>query len=236
MASEDQMSFAFGEQLILSGVSILQDAFAKNGFEPRAFSKNDPNCDGEDKSSYTDEDDILLTWKNNADETEGLVITEKEPFEIQKFPAISVSIANNDMKNLDLGQYMRPYVKNGVRVGDILGGGGEFDLVFRCMAESTAMRKKLADRVLAVLLIRREEFLKYGIALQTTRFGGYGSIPYINGDKSIYYSDVFAHCWGEWEFPFDRNLPILKQIKYAFQIISGQVQSPTSFLWNIENP
>jgi len=233
--ANDQAAFVFGEQLILTGVSILQDAFKNSGFEPNAFSKNDPNCTGEDKSSATDEDDRLLTWNNNREETEGLVITEKEPFDIQRFPTITTSISNGDMKNLDFGQFMRPYVKDGVHVGDVLGGGGEFDMVFRCMAESTAMRKKMTDRVMAVLLIKREEFWKYGVTLQTVRLGGYNSIPYINNDKSIYYSDIVAHCWGEWEFPFDKRLPLLKQFKLAFQLVRGQVQSSTKLLWNVEN-
>lgn len=232
--ADDRAFFVFGEQLILAAVSILQDAFKSNPFQPNDFSRNDPNCTGEDKSSYTDEDDRLLVWNNNREETEGLVITEKEPFEIQRFPTITVSIANTDMKNLDLGQFMRPYILDGKHVGDVLGGGGEFDITFRCMAESTAMRKKLTDRVLAMLLINRDQFLKYGIALQTTRFGGYGSLPYINNDKSIYYADISAHCWGEWEFPFNKNYPPLKQFKLAFQLIRGQVKTPVSFLWNVE--
>lgn len=229
--AEEASSFIFGEQLVLAGVSILQDSFAKPPFAKGDFSYKPTATD---PSSTTDEDDTLLIWRNNSENVEGLVITEKEPFEMQRFPTIAVSISNNDMKNLDFGQFIRPYIRDGRRVGDVLGGGGEFDLVFRCMAETTDMRKKLTDRVMAILLINRTKFLDYGIALQTIRFGGYGSIPYLNNDKSIYYSDVVGHCWGEWEFPFDRNLSLLKQISLAFQIIRGQVQSPVSFLWNVE--
>ena len=218
------MFFNLGEQIAFVTVSILQDAFSDRTFDKNAFTT----------AKVPANEEAAFSWMSNKEIEGSLIITEQEPFEVQHFPQIAIMIGPGDMKNVSFDQYLEKLKENGKVVGDIIGGGGEFDITVRCASESTGQRKKLSDRVAAHLLMDREKFFKkFGITMQNVRLAGYGEIPYLQGDKRIYYQDLTIHCWGEWSAEIRKDL--LKLGGFRFHVIFSRqkVKSSVKCLWNI---
>lgn len=231
--------FTFDDQIIFGVVSVLQDAFSKN-----SYSKNDFT-----QGKVSSNEALEFVWKNNQQQIGSLSIAEKEEFEEQNLPQILVNLSGGQMKNLDFNQFMEPIIENGKQVGETLGGSGEFDVVVRCAAESTAQRRKLADRTLANLLVNRDLFRSaFGVTVDSFRRGGAGQTPYVTGDKSIYWQELTLHCFGEWEFPvyykfddtklsgtgrFGTTVAHLEKIVQTIKLSRADVEIDLKLLWNI---
>ena len=221
------MFFAFGQQLVFATISILQDSFTKNAFNPDSFT-----CAPQDKNLLK-----AFKWVNNQEEEDTLLITEEDPAEVRRFPAISVTVANERDKPLDLNQFGERLVKNGKVIGKTLRGAFEFDIVVRCSAYSTAQRKLLSDATMAILLIKRERFFKdFGVICQSYRRGAYGSQPDLQGDRDIYWQDITLGCYGEWTFDFiDESLQKLGGFNQIVSLTCKSVSSELNMIWNLEN-
>jgi len=221
------MFFAFGSQVVYATMSVLQDSFSKNVFNPDSFT-----CAPAEKNLLK-----ALQWQNNQEDKDKLFITEEDPFETRRYPSLSVTVQNERDKPTDLNQYGAPLIEKGRVVGKKLIGAFEFDIVVKCSSESTAQRKLLSDATMATLLINRERFIKeYGVVVQTYRRGGYGSTADLQGDRDIYWQDITLGCYGEWSFDLrDDTLQKLGGFTQCITLASKRVGNNLSMKWSIEN-
>jgi len=219
------MIFNFGDQVTYGIISILQDAFKKLPVDPKDFT-DDKVPQETFKEFY---------WNNDRNAKKSLIITENEPFEETRYPAIFVTINSGDLQNLDFGQYLDDIIEGGKKVGEIIGGAGEFSASIRCACESTGQRKKLADVTMAMLTINREEFEKrfsQPIYLRNYRFGSYGNQSYLEGDRKIYYQDITLKFWGEWCFEVRKKYTKLGAFHQIINLACRPVSTGLTLTYN----
>lgn len=232
--------FSLGDQIIFGFISVLQDAFSKNTYDKNDFMTG----------KVSSNENFEFVWKNNQQIAGSLSIVEKEEFDEQNLPQILVNMTGGQMRNMSFDQFMEPIISGGKQIGEMLGGSGEFDMVIRCAAESTAQRRKLSDRAMANCLVNRDLFRRaFGVTVDSFRLGGNGETPYLNGDKRIYWQEITAHCMGEWEFPihykfdntkisgigrFGTTVANLEQIIRDTQISRLDIEKSFRFLWNVD--
>jgi len=218
------MYFTFTQQLVYGAISVLQDAFAEIPVSPQDFK------DGK----YYDKAFNEFRWTNDKNAKDQLIITEAEPFEDLRMPQISVTFNSGDMKNLSFNQFQEEIVENGKVVGHKIGGGGEFQMMFRCASESTEQRKKLADLTMALLLINREEFASsFGIIAQDFRFSSTGSQPFLESDRKIYWQDITVKFYGEWEFDIKPEIFRLTGFNQTMRMYRSRVNKVLSLKYNV---